>query len=413
MPTNIGNQTVSVFFHSVANSGTWNKRQLNVRQVGIYTGGWLTVVNATTARISALVCEITDGTYQVRISTGDTVNITVNSSTPYLVLRWAYGGTTADYMELMAVASPNANDLILGRCTFAGGGALNGFDYSERSNPSTHDQYLKVEPTGDNELRVRIRGGYYQTSAASVQVPDQKSDAVTPPLANSQVYLVYVDTDGTVRIDSTGTPGVNPVAPDYAGKLVLAEITLAAGATTITTDDIKDVRPFVTGHAPSPDGVTILTDGSGNLKTRDPVYNMARTIGSQLVNLSTWTKVSAQGTVKYSGIGPVVSGVYTLPASKLYKLSYSVVFGALSSTPIFEARWRVLTGDITWWFADDEYNQSMTKVEAKDGDALVTLSGTFLFLPSVQSTVQLEVKTRDAAGQYGHVLYATTNIWAE
>lgn len=268
MPANVGNQTVSVQFHATANSGVWNKRQMNVRQVGIYTGGWLAVVNGTTASLSALACEITDGIYQIRGATADLVNISVTSSTPYVVLRWTYAGTINDYMEILAVATPGANDLIVGKCTFSGGGALNGFSYDERINPSTKDLFLKVEPTGDSELRVRIRGGYFQTATGSIKIPDQKSDTFTPPASNSRVYLVYVDTDGTVKIDSSGTIAVDPVAPSYYGKLVLAEVTVLSTDTAITVDMIKDVRPFLTNGRTAVDNLTIEISASGQLQLK-------------------------------------------------------------------------------------------------------------------------------------------------
>ena len=277
MPANIGSQIVSILFRTVANSGKWNQRALNVRSTGVYTGGWLAKVNNTTASISALVCEITDGLYQVRVSTAVTVNVSVpDSSTPYIVLRWTYGGTINDYMELLAVTTPATNDLIVGLCTFTGGGALDDFDYTDRSNPSTKDLFLKVEPTGIADSRVRIRGGYFQTSTSSVQILDQKSNVIGPPASNSQVYLVYVDAAGVVKIDSSGIPSASPSAPSYVGKLVLAEVTVSSTDVTITQDMIKDVRPFITNGQIAVDGSTLEINSSGQLRIKDAGVSYAK-----------------------------------------------------------------------------------------------------------------------------------------
>ncbi len=419
MPANVGGQTISLKFKAPGNSDEINRRFLNTHPVGIYSGGILTVSDGSHANISPLVCEIGDGTYQVRIATTLTVNLSVASGTPYIILRWGYTGDTQDYMELLAVASGSvlANDLVIGKCVFTAG-SLSGFDYGgsttlHRSVPSVHDLYLKVVPTVGSTLKALVLPGWIHGQQNSHFVPMQETSALVPPVSNPKIYLVILVEDGTITIDSTGIEAADPVEPNHNGRLVLAQIRLSPGDSAITASKITDVRTFVTQHPPNPDGVTIEETAAGNLKTRDPIYNMSRTIGGQLANLPSWTVVSAQGTVKYSGINPVVAGVYTLPANRLYKLSYSVVFTALSGTPVFEARWRVTSGDVSWWFADDEYNQSMQKHEATDLNAQVTLAGTFLFLPASQSTVQLEVKTRDAFGQYGWVTYATTNIWAE
>lgn len=248
MAANTGNQTVTLLYHNRADSSVINRRFINIRKTGIYSGGYPTKVDNIHVRLSTLTCEISDGTYQVKISTGSTVTIVVGTATPYVVLRWVYtGDETADYMSILAVATPATNDLVIAECTFTGGGNLQGFDYTERTTPNTQDLFLKVEPTEDTELRVRIRAGRVQGSSGFVFVPDQPSNLFTVPTSNSKVYLVYINPDtGVVSIDSTGTAAASPVAPNYKGKLVLAEVTLSSTSTNITADMIRDVRPFLT-----------------------------------------------------------------------------------------------------------------------------------------------------------------------
>jgi len=268
VPANVGNQTVTLLFFSPANTGVVNKRFQGIRPTGIYSGGYLSIVDGSHAQLSTLVCEITDGNYQVRIETALTVNIAVAFGTPYVVLRWAYVGASSDYMEILAVASPAANDLVIGKCTFSGGGALNGFVYSDRTTPNTHDLFLKVEPTAETELRVRVRAGRIHTSSGVIDVSDQKSGLFTPPASNNKIYLVYVNiSTGAIEIDSSGTAAVSPTPPDYKGKLVLAEVTLASTDTNITAGKIKDVRNWIMNPV-VPDEVRITKDSSGKLTTK-------------------------------------------------------------------------------------------------------------------------------------------------
>ncbi len=269
MPTNVGDQTVSIIYHNIANSSVVNKRHKGIRKTGIYAGGYITLVPPLNVSISPLICEVTDGTHQVRIQTAEAVNIAVASGTPYVVLRWVYAGAVSDYMQILAVATPATNDLVVGLCSFTGGGILQGKSYSERSNPNVYDLFLKVEPTEDVELRVRIRGGRIQTNSGVIDISDQLSDYFTPPSSpNSKVYLVYLNaTTGAVTIDSSGTPAVSPVAPSYNGKLVLAEVTLAYDDTDVTADKIKDVRDFITSPT-LPDDIMIEKDADGKLTTK-------------------------------------------------------------------------------------------------------------------------------------------------
>jgi hypothetical protein len=280
--------------------------------LGIYKGGYITLVPPSDVSLSALVCEISDGTHQVRVETTDAVSLAVAKTTKeYVVLRWTYTGVAADdYMAILAVASPLTNDVIVGKCSFTVPGVLQGFDYGERSDPDIQHLFLQVEPTGDVELRVRIRGGRIQTNSGVVDIPDQLSDLFTPPTSNSRVYLVYVTAAGAIAIDSSGTALATPVAPSYKGKLVLAEVTLTAGDTSITADKIQDVRNWITQPIVL-DGTTIALDSSGKLAV---VTTPTGAVGSnQLASAAvipskvdsifgSWTNLNSLGSVLVTGV---------------------------------------------------------------------------------------------------------------
>lgn len=291
MPSNVGQQTVSIIFHAPAHSSIVNRRHKDTRMPGIYKGGYLSKVDGSHASLSPLVCEIGDSTHQVRIQTELAVNIAVNFNTPYIVLRWTYTGDVVDdYMAILPVATPQSNDVIVGKCIFVGVVLQDLFLYDERTSPDIQHLFLRVEPTEDVELRVRIRGGRIQTNSGVIDISDQKSDLFIPPASNSKVYLVYVDTNGSIQIDSSGASAVNPAPPSYKGKLVLAEVTLASTDTNITADKIKDVRNWIT-ESVTPDGIKIAKDSNGKLTTtrcfRD--YILIRDVKASGVNGGTFT----------------------------------------------------------------------------------------------------------------------------
>jgi len=336
MPSDVGNQVVSILYSSSAASSIVNKRHKDVRQLGIYTGGRLDVVDNTHAKLSPLVCEISDGTHQVKVETTTLVSGILVAANEYIILRWTYAGATSDYMQILAVATPSTNDLVVGKCIFTGG-VLTGFDYGDtsypRSTPNTQDLFLKVEPTEDTELRVRIRAGRIQRASGVTSIPDQKSDLFTAPSANSKVYLLYIDnSDGTIKIDSSGTEAASPTPPEYNGKLVLAEVTLSSTDTNITVDKIKDVRSFLT------------------LSTKNDQYLSTVNGGTQLIAIGAFQKVSL-GAIKNQKSINVSSDRITLTANRKYALSFGITGTPTADNvgdPTLAAKWVVVSGDSSW-----------------------------------------------------------------
>jgi hypothetical protein len=320
-------------------------------------------------------------------------------------------------MEILAVASGSilSTDLVVAKCTFTGGGALNGFDYGDtshpRSYPNTQEFSLKVVPaTG---MRMYVQPGNFQDTTQSYAIPFQLTDALAAPASNSKIFLVYIDTaTGTIAVDTTGVAAASPVPPEYNGKLVLAEVTVPSTATSITASMIKDVRPHVTFGKDVVDGTTIERSSAGVLRRTDPYYMLTRTIGGQLSNQASWATLTNYGTVIGSnGITVTPGGIFTLPAGRLYSISYNVLFWRTSGSPEMMARFHVLSGDLSWWLADDIFNNSQSELELEndaDAHAMVTYSG--LILPATNTTLRLEVKTRDAYGQYGEIRGCTISM---
>lgn len=398
MPENVGTQIVSLIHYSTASSPNVNRRHQDIRQLGIYQGGRLDVVDGETkaAALSVLICEISDGTYQVKVETTEVISFTAVAATPYVVLRWAYTGASSDFVERLSVATPAAGDIIVGKCTFGGGGDLQGFDYGDddypRSTPNTQDLFLKVEPTEDTELKIRVRVGRMHSNTGVVIVPDQKSTVLVAPSANSRIYLLYIDTDGTVSIDSSGAEAASPTAPDYDGRIVLAEITLASTDTNITAAKIRDVRNY-------------MVSGS-KIERYLATYN-----GSiQQVGNGVFTKADL-GTIKNQNNMAVSSNRITLAANRKYALSYSVTAQPTASSvadPSYRAKWVVVSGDTSW----DLETISLTSAEcgeaARQADQIAT---TIYIIPSSETVIELQVYTEGSSSE-AQIISITTNVMA-
>lgn len=305
--TNHGAQQITYQYFMEAKSDLFGRRNLNILPVGIYSGGYLTRVSDTEVSMSTLVAEIKDATNQISVRTTVAASLssatldsgTISSGTPYLVLRWSYAASTANYVEVHALAtlaSRNQNDIVIGKCVFDGS-TLTSFDYSDRTFPRMEEQNLKVEATPDTEMYVRLRAGIFNTGNAAVKIGDQKVGPFTVPTAgNSRIDLVYINFAGTVSIQQ-GTPSPSPSAPVYTGKLVLAEVKVVNGDTNITWDRITDVRSFLQ-HPAVIDETSLGIDASGRMYViRDdiaPVWDVSVMDANNLTLPSQFTSPIAE-----------------------------------------------------------------------------------------------------------------------
>ena len=262
MPANIGSQIITLKFFDPVDSYIVNRMAKEVRQLGVYSGGYLTKISDISVSLSTLICEIGDGTYQVRGETQSAVTEAVTVATPYVVLRWTYtGSATVDYMDFLAVAVGDilANDVVVGKCVFAGA-TLTGFDYTARTNPHVMDLYLKAEVTSPASMRVIVRSGRVNYGTSSIAVPTQQSPLFVAPGSLSRIDLVQIDTSGLVIV-TQGSVAASPVPPSYAGLVTLAEVTLAAGQTSILATNVLDVRSFVATGSDAGGGALVPQNG--------------------------------------------------------------------------------------------------------------------------------------------------------
>lgn len=141
-----------------------------------------------------------------------------------------------------------------------------------------YDSALKVNASSGMYVSVSggkaIIKGYYVYNTSSLTIPIDSADT----LARKDIVVVGVDTSTEVRAGNIyvvkGTPSATPVAPEPVrtatkNELVIAEISVPAGAVSIPTENITDKR----GNE-SVCGYVRLTDISATVKE----YNQISTV---------------------------------------------------------------------------------------------------------------------------------------
>ena len=272
--TNYGNQTITIQFLDSVDSGVVNKLTKDVLPVGIYSGGKITKVSNTSVTIDSLVVLISDGTYQATIRTASTVTLAVSSSTPYIILRWVQPTATGYYMDFMAVAEGNIqeHDLIVGKCIYSGS-TMTGVSYENKTYPVNLNLFCKVVPEETPSMRVKVLDGWVSVNGTFHRIEAQYTSTIAAPSLNPRIDLVYIDESGTVQIE-TGTESASPIPPSHEGKIPLAHIYLQTTTTSITENEIIDIRAFlnrgfnILDHV---DNVTIRLNGSDQLQVYHPL----------------------------------------------------------------------------------------------------------------------------------------------
>ena len=244
--TNYGNQEIQWQYYDPLNSDEFDKHNQDIIPIGIYKGGNLYVVNTSTIRVQPLVCMISDGTQAARVKTADPVDLAIVYTTPYVVLRWSWQALTNWYMDMLVVATPSANDIVVGKGVFNGSHELINVEYDTRTVPPILLSFLKVSALGTPALKIFVNGGWVSYGSSRLPVAAQEVDfsGLVPSAPNSQIYIVWVTSAGVISVTG-GTPAPSPVAPVHSGKIVLAEVLLANTDTVITDGMITDCRPWI------------------------------------------------------------------------------------------------------------------------------------------------------------------------
>jgi len=124
--TNIGNQTASFKFEEEAKSEKFNVLNYKLFKSGVYDGFTPSYVNATSLAVSSGTVYIEDEATGLgqRISTADSVTITVSPSAPYIVCKLDWANVANNYMDIESSteADITSNDdwIVITKANFVG-----------------------------------------------------------------------------------------------------------------------------------------------------------------------------------------------------------------------------------------------------------------------------------------------------
>lgn len=285
----------SKYFNSVLHNllpmGIYSKETVT-NGVYSYAEGQLAKVNNGTVSVSPFVALVRDveNNLSVRLQTMVIVNVDVTPATPYIIAKINWQNAVSNYAEIQAVsfASIQPDYLIIGKCYFdVSNYVLDYFDYSRRHHVDVEANYVKqatpfrvmaTEPESD---KVLVQQGDVTFSTGSFHLND---DSLSPAISASiagRIDLVYIDQNGTVQVVS-GADNASPVAPNFAGKFVVAQIKRIGASSVIKGHQITQVNPhryFITNaEHPTFNRVTLLlppVDDSDAVR-KDYVDNLIR-----------------------------------------------------------------------------------------------------------------------------------------
>jgi hypothetical protein len=152
------------------------------------------------------------------------------------------------------------------------------------------------------------------------------ADPTNPRIDTVIVQLVDTGTSSSTYVVTlqTGTPAASPVAPTLpANSVLLAQIAVAAGATSIVSGNITDKRPFIAaagGIIPCASSSTYPTSGEASQYIHDLTTGRLRVLNGS------------------GGSGPAKTGAW----APIYAIGVSNVLVSSTSVPV-----QVLAGTVT------------------------------------------------------------------
>jgi len=315
-PVNYGSQILNFDYRQEARAKGFNQAFCDILPYGMYSGGGLTRISDTVVNVGLLVCVIKSDEadkVSLRIETQETQDISlaafigsayVNTSLPYIVLRFGWQDVEINYMDMRAVGwstDPNELDpdklhpldIILGKVLFQETlpesgqyvvSVQNPFDLSRR-----HDVFIKETEAVSGQFRVSsseidpkkvfISGGKVNTSKGRFLV----TGAEFPPAgipdtgAFGRTDLIVVNANGQFQFIQ-GTPSAaNPSpAPKYQTYKVLAEIQRGSNRTEIKGTDIVQITDATIRGSVSADDFPLIDSDNilpANAKSIEAAFN--------------------------------------------------------------------------------------------------------------------------------------------
>lgn len=192
--TNFGNQTLTFKYRQPSNAESFNNLLYNILPSGIYSGGSISIVNDTTARISILEALISDSVSEVTIkcATSLEIDVSVSESTPFIIMRLEWENSPNNYVDFLSVSLEDIRDtdLILGKAVYIST-VFSEVDYSIKSLPSFEKSGYDLVIDSNQKLldwasgvydgkcnRVFIKSGIWVLSSGNIDLLARGTDII-------------------------------------------------------------------------------------------------------------------------------------------------------------------------------------------------------------------------------------------
>jgi hypothetical protein len=244
--TDYGTQILSFDFREEGLSKGFNRLNYGLQPQGVYSGGNFTRVSNTEITVAPILCFFYDDVNKVGVRVETTVNasITVSSSTYYIIGRFSWVDALDNYMDILAVTTPLATDLIFGKLVFDGATLTTEFDYSTKAWASScyyysqtglsNDKPFFVTPNEPYNGTVNVSTGKIIIDGVYIYKSTSSSSTIDFPISsNGRTDIIAIDKTGTaITIKGADLPGA-PIPVIDSTYFPIAIIRLPFGATTV------------------------------------------------------------------------------------------------------------------------------------------------------------------------------------
>lgn len=245
-----GKQELTFDYFNDAKAINFNQINYGLQTPGVYSGGTLILISNTEVEVEPLICFVQDSEkgIGVNLKTNENAVVSIQGSTPFIILRFDWLNLESNYADIIAVSSTDLrnDDLILGRAIFTGS-VLEGFEYTLKSEPvivGIEEKPLLVTPNLLYDDKVQVNAGMVIFNGTPVEYAGGQSPAFTFPVTDGRKDIVCLDSTGAIVIIQ-GTDSATPTAPALSsGQEFLALITFPAGATVVRGDYVQSYSPI-------------------------------------------------------------------------------------------------------------------------------------------------------------------------
>ncbi|MDA3856321.1 MAG: hypothetical protein PF569_08745 [Candidatus Woesearchaeota archaeon] len=245
-----GSQILSYDFKNPGQSESFNRINYKVRSEGIYEGGVISKINDNLIEISPFIAHINDpnSSTGVRLETTANANVSVTSTTPFIIVRFIWNNIANNYASILAVAETDilGNDLIIGKLIYNGSTMTVEYDYSRKSWASfvkleEKEKEFAVYPTEPYTNQVSVSAGTAMINGKYIDFNDSLSPVLTDVATYSRIDILVLDETGTL-VWVEGVTDISPVVPTIpTNVLPLAMITRDGSFSVIYGNHIKSL----------------------------------------------------------------------------------------------------------------------------------------------------------------------------